>query len=78
MHQPERIRGPARAPATDLLGDDRGASCSPIWPLPQDVAHLRRDPRFHRLTEHLHRLGPAAVKRLEARDWPPTMWGLSA
>jgi hypothetical protein len=25
---------------------------------------LRRDPRFHRLTEHLHRLGPRPVGEL--------------
>ena len=106
MPPPERIRGPARAPATDRLGDDRGASSSPLRPLPQDVVRLRRDLRFHRLTERLHRLGPrpvgelllevaagrdllealeeyvaldpAAVARLGARDWPASMWEVSA
>jgi hypothetical protein len=106
MRPPERIRGPARAPAADRLGDDRGTSCSPTWPLPQDAVRLRRRPGFHRLTERLHQLGPrpvgellfevaagrdllealeeysrsdpAAVELLEARDWPPQVWGLSA
>jgi hypothetical protein len=106
MAPPERQRGPARAPAVHRLGDDRSASCSPIRPAPQDHGRLRRDPRFHRLTERLLELGarpvgelllevaagcdlieaceeyaqlnPAAVERLEARDWPPSAWGLSA
>jgi hypothetical protein len=64
MCPPGRIRGPARAPAADRLGDDRGTACSPIRPLPQDVVRLRRDPGFPRLTEPLHQLGPRPVGEL--------------
>jgi hypothetical protein len=59
MRPPERRRGPRQGPAPKVhREDDRDASCSPIWPLPQDHGWLRQDLRFRRLSERVWRLGP--------------------
>jgi hypothetical protein len=59
MRPPERRRGPRQGPAPEVhREDDRGASCSPIRPSPQDVAALRQNHRFRKLSQGVWRLGP--------------------
>jgi hypothetical protein len=63
MRPPERRRGPRQGPAPKVhREDDRDASCSPIWPLPQDHGWLRQDLRFRRLQD-------LRFRRLSERVW---------
>jgi hypothetical protein len=58
--RPETQRGPVRGASADAFSADRAAEDSRT----RDRAQLRRDARFHRLTERLWRLGPRPIGEL--------------